>query len=65
MFIGNFNTFVAKGVVVFEEGAFWVQCLENERVTTDEAYLLYTINIDTIEIIGNIYDNLELLEKGN
>lgn len=51
MFVGNFNTFVAKGIVVFEEGAFYVQCLENERLTKDESYLLYTINIDTIEVI--------------
>lgn len=62
MFVGNFNTFVAKGIVIFEEGAFYVQCLENERLTKDESYLLYTINIDTIEIIGNIYENPELLE---
>ena len=63
MFVGNFNTFVAKGIVVFEEGAFYVQCLENERLTKDESYLLYTINIDTIEVIGNIYDNPELLKE--
>ena len=62
MFVGNFNTFVAKGIVVFEEGAFYVQCLENEGLTKDESYLLYTINIDTIKIIGNIYENPELLE---
>jgi len=62
MFVGNFNTFVAKGIVIFEEGAFYVQCLENERLTKNESYLLYTINIDTIEIIGNIYENPKLLE---
>ena len=62
MFVGNFNTYVAKGIVIFEEGAFYVQCLENENMTKDESYLLYTINIDTIEIIGNIYNNPELLK---
>ena len=62
VFVGNFDTFIAKGKVVFEEGAFYVKCLENERGTKDETYLLYSINIDTIEVIGNIYDNSELLE---
>ena len=62
IFVGNFDTFIAKGKVVFEEGAFYVKCFENERRTKDEAYLLYSINIDTIEVIGNIYDNPELLE---
>ena len=62
VFVGNFDTFIAKGKVVFEEGAFYVKCLENERGTKDETYLLYSINIDTIEVIGNIYDNPDLLE---
>ena len=62
LFVGNFDTFIAKGKVVFEEGAFYVKCFENERGTKDETYLLYSINIDTIEVIGNIYDNSELLE---
>ena len=61
MFVGSFNTYVAKGIVIFEEGAFYVQCLENENMTKDESYLLYTINIDTIEIIGNIWENGDLL----
>ena len=65
MFVGNFDTFVAKGKVVFEEGAFYVEVLENERTTEDEAYLLYSINLDTIEVIGNIYKNKELLNKTN
>lgn len=64
MFVGNFDTFVAKGKVVFKEGAFYVEIFENERTTKDEAYLLYSINLDTIEVIGNIYDNPELLKKG-
>ena len=61
MFIGNFDTFVAKGVVVFEEGAFYVELFENERTTKDEAYLLYSINLDTIKVIGNKFENPELL----
>lgn len=51
MFVGNFDTFVAKGKIVFEEGAFYVEVFENERTTEDEAYLLYSINLDTIEVI--------------
>lgn len=62
MFVGNFDTFMAKGVVVFDEGAFYIELFENERKTKDEAYLLYSINIDTVEVIGNIHDNPELLE---
>ena len=65
MFVGNFDTFVAKGKVVFEEGAFYVEVFENERTTKDETYLLYSINLDTIEVIGNIYENKELLNETN
>ena len=65
MFVGNFDTFVAKGKVVFEEGAFYVEVFENERTTDDEAYLLYSVNLDTIEVIGNIYKNKELLNETN
>lgn len=65
MFVGNFDTFVAKGKVVFEEGAFCVEAFENERTTEGEAYLLYSINLDTIEVIGNIYENKELLNETN
>ena len=63
MFVGYFDTFIAKGKVVFEEGAFYVEVFENERITKDEAYLLYSINLDTIELMGNIYDNPELLAE--
>ena len=65
MFVGNFDTFAAKGKVVLEEGAFYVEVFENERTTKDEAYLLYSINLDTIEVIGNIYENKELLNETN
>ena len=65
MFVGNFDTFVAKGKVVFEEGAFYVEAFENERTTEGEAYLLYSINLDAIEVIGNIYENKELLNETN
>ena len=65
MFVGNFDTFAAKGKVVLEEGAFYVEVFENERTTKDEAYLLYSINLDTIEVVGNIYENKELLNETN
>ena len=45
--------------------AFYVEVFENERTTKDEAYLLYSINLDTIEVIGNIYENKELLNETN
>ena len=63
MFVGNFDTFVAKGVVVFDEGAFYVELFENKRTTKDESYLLYNINVDSIKVIGNKYENPELLEE--
>ena len=63
MFIGNFDTFVAKGKVIFEEGAFYVEVFENERTTKDEAYLLYSINLDTIEVIENIYKHSNLVKE--
>ena len=65
MFVGNFDTFVAKGKIIFEEGAFYVEVFENERTTEGEAYLLYSINLDTIKVIGNIYENKELLNETN
>lgn len=65
MFVGNFDTFIAKGKIVFEDGAFYVEVFENERTTEGEAYLLYSINLDTIEVIGNIYENKELLNETN
>ena len=61
MFVGNFDTFVAKGKVVFEEGAFYIEVFENERTTKDEVYLLYSINLDTIEVIGNVWEDSDLL----
>ena len=65
IFNGNFDTLCAKGIIVFEEGAFWVKPyeIENKKVNSEdeEWYLLYRINLDVIEVIGNIYENKELL----
>ena len=38
-----------------------IQKLEEEQLNNEEWFLLYTVNIDTLEVIGNIYDNPELL----
>ena len=38
MFVGNFDTFIAKGVVVFDEGAFYVELFENERTTASPTF---------------------------
>lgn len=56
VFVGNFDTLIEKGQIVFTDGAFYIELLDK-----DEWFLLYSVNIDTIEIIGNIYDNPELL----
>ena len=67
IFNRNFDTLCAKGIVVFEEGAFWVKPyeIENKKVNSEEEEwnLLYYINQDDIEVIGNIYENKELLEE--
>ncbi len=61
-FVGNFDTFIAKGKIVFMYGAFYIECFDNKGKTIYEIYLLYSINLDDIEKVGNIYDNPELLE---
>ncbi len=61
-FVGNFDTFIAKGKIVFIDGAFYIECFDNKGKTIDEIYLLYSINLDDIEKVGNIYDNPELLK---
>ena len=30
-------------------------------IDNEEWFLIYTVNIDTLKVIGNIYDNSELL----
>lgn len=65
-FTGDFDTKIAKGIVVFENGAFWIKPyeIENKKVNqeSEEWFLLYAVNQDTLNIKGNIYDNPELLE---
>lgn len=46
----------AHEVVTFDEGSFW---LEGSTYTTP----LYEVNTEAEEVIGNIYENPELLEE--
>lgn len=66
IFTGNFDTKVGKGTVEFIDGAFYIKPfkIENriiEDVENGEWFLLYAVNIDTLGVIGNKYDNPELL----
>ncbi|MFR2570919.1 MAG: hypothetical protein ACLS90_04350 [Clostridia bacterium] len=66
IFTGNFDTKVGKGIVEFIGGAFYIKPFEIEGkkvedIDNEEWFLLYTVNIDTLEVIGNVHENLELL----
>ena len=66
IFTGNFDTKLGRGTIEFIDGAFYIkpfeiECKKIEDIANGECFLLYTVNIDTLEIIGNIYDNPELL----
>lgn len=66
-FIGNFDTKVAKGTIEFTNGTFIIKTfeIEGKRVKDtdyEEWFLLYTVNTGTLKVIGNVHENLELLE---
>ena len=66
VFTGNFDTKVGRGTIEFIDGAFYIKVFEIEGkkikdTDNEEWFLLYTVNKDTLEAIGNIYDNPELL----
>ena len=66
VFTGNFDTKVGRGTVEFIDGAFYIKPFEIEGkkikdIDNEEWFLIYTVNIDTLEVIDNVYDNLELL----
>lgn len=66
VFTGNFDTKVGRGTIEFIDGAFYIKPFEIEGkkikdTDNEEWFLLYTVNTDTLEVIGNIYDNPELL----
>lgn len=57
-----------KAKVVFLEGAFWLDYIKDfkEYGTINKRYQLLANydNKSVLEVIGNIYDNLELLKEG-
>lgn len=66
VFTGNFDTKVGRGTIEFIDGAFYIKPFEIEGkkikdIDNEEWFLIYTVNIDTLKVIGNIYDNPELL----
>lgn len=66
VFTGNFDTKVGRGTIEFIDGAFCIKPFEIEGkkikdIDNEEWFLIYTVNIDTLKVIGNIYDNSELL----
>ena len=65
-FTGNFDTKVGRGTIEFIDGAFCIKPFEIEGkkikdIDNEEWFLIYTVNIDTLKVIGNIYDNADLL----
>ena len=66
IFTGNFDTKVGKGIVEFIGGAFLIKPFEIEGkkvedIDNEEWFLLYAVNVDTLKVIGNVYDNKSLL----
>lgn len=66
-FTGNFDTKVARGIIEFTSRAFLIKTFEIEGkkvkdTDNEEWFLLYTVNTDTLKVIGNVHENLELLE---
>ena len=63
VFADFFNDEIHRGVVYWCDLAFWFDCTETEG---DEGmYSLAYISVNVLEVIGNIYDNPELLKGGN
>ena len=60
VFADFFNDEIHRGVVYWCDLAFWFDCTETEG---DEGiYSLAYISANILEVIGNIYDNPELME---
>ncbi len=66
IFTGNFDTKVGKGIVEFIGGAFFIKPFEIEGkkvadIDNEEWFLLYAVNVDTLKVIGDVYNNPDLL----
>lgn len=66
VFTGNFDTKVGRGTIEFIGGAFYIKPFEIEGkkvedIDNEEWFLLYTVNIDTLEVIGNVFENEDIL----
>ena len=60
-FADFFDSEIHRGVAYWCDFAFWLDCTETEG--DDEGiYSLAYISSNALEVIGNIYDNPELLE---
>lgn len=57
---GELETIIDKGVVVFKDYAFQVQTFEDHHEPLHEWAQLS----EELKVIGNIYENPELLQKG-
>ena len=67
VFTGNFDTKVRRGTIEFIDGAFYIKPFEIEGkkikdIDSEEWFLIYTVNTDTLKVIGNVHENLESLE---
>ena len=60
-FTGDFDTKIGKGTIRFENGAIYIVPYEIEDkviedIENEEWFPLYHVNLDELEVIGNIYD---------
>lgn len=66
VFTGNFDTKVGRGTIEFIDGAFYIKPFEIEGkkikdIDNEEWFLIYTVNIDTLKVIGNVFEKGILL----
>ena len=66
VFTENFDTKVGRGTIEFIDGAFYIKPFEIEGkkikdIDNEEWFLLYTVNTDTLKVIGNVFENGDIL----